>query len=123
MKTYTLTTGALHRAGCDDGDRFCALGIFLSEKGHSVQEIDEKEYALLDHSKYGPDLMKMIDALGIDRPDEFDSFYAPVYRANDGRKWDVEERRFSGYKFSADQIKAALKAAGIEVELNDMRGK
>lgn len=132
MKTYNLTSGSLHRR-LGDMDCFCVLGIFAEEKAYegAAKAMAYEVFRMEKHKEALDAMAKFL--LPLYRADEWsqewESNYEVVYRANDiangGCPCGLDHGGDQPIAFvvPTEKIKEALALAGIEVELNDMRGK
>lgn len=118
MNEYTLISANLHEKNDAGVDCFCALGVYLSEKGHSPAAIDERQYTLFTEG-HDADLTKLIEVLDLHTYHD-DDLFKPVYRANDRYDWN-NETKTATFNFAAEQFEAAFKSIGMDVKLNDKR--
>lgn len=120
MNTYNLISVELYGKRGDD-DCFCALGVYLAEKGHSVDAIRTTQYFLFN-DEYDDELARLGAALGLPPLGLLDMAYAPIYRANDSYEYNKETKEKT-YHYTAERFEEAFRAIGMDVKLIDRRNE
>lgn len=124
MKTYNLTDTTFVIK--NDGEQcYCALGVLLKENGYDDWRIYRDGFTILKGAlfdKVSAMASYLKENVSIDADERADDPTDQVYYINDARTWageTQEERR--KVRYPADVIKAALMAAGVDVDLVDKR--